>query len=255
MSTSRNFIAVGCKVSLSAVSILSALFLTSCGWNSFGSDQPGLGDKHTIILQFDDNQSGWSAGFSDYPIIYEADYQLMSGVEQLPPPLENTMGLNVSGNNHSDDLFMFVKKRFAGFAPNQHYQLSFEITFATNVPNNCIGSGGSPGEGVTVKAGASVTEPLAVNDGNGYYRMNIDKGDQSVGGSDAITIGDFANSKPCEDDNFNYELKTLDNSSNPFSVFTDDEGALWLLFGTDSGFEAITSIYYVSGRVVATKID
>jgi hypothetical protein len=179
---------------------------------------------------------------------------LKSGYEQLPSPLENVSGLNVSGNNHSDDLFMFIKKKFSGFEPNTGYQLRFEITFATNAPSECMGVGGPPGEGVAVKAGATVLEPLPYDDGSGSYLMNIDKGNQISGGSDAITIGDFANTKKCEDGDFAYELKTLSNEGNTFTVYTESDGELWVLFGTDSGFEAVTSIYYVSGAIVATKM-
>jgi hypothetical protein len=148
---------------------------------------------------------------------------------------------------------MFIKKSFSGFEPNTRYQLQFEITFATNVPGGCIGVGGSPGESVYLKAGATVSEPLAFDDGSGFYLMNIDKGNQSSDGSAAINIGDFANSKDCEDGDFSYELKTLSNEENSFSILTESDGVLWILFGTDSGFEATTSIYYLNGSVIAIR--
>ena len=83
--------------------------------------------------------------------------------------------------------------------------------------------------------------------------MNIGKGNQLADGSDAITIGDFANSKNCNDGDFSYELKTLANLQNSFSIVTGADGSFWVLFGTDSGFEGTTSIYYVSGSFVVTK--
>ncbi|VAW54220.1 hypothetical protein MNBD_GAMMA06-1286 [hydrothermal vent metagenome] len=200
---------------------------------------------------------GWLSGFSDYPVNPDTDYQLTSGLSQLPPPLESISGFNLSGTNRSDDLFMFIKKRFSGFAPNTQYQLQFEITFASNAPAGCIGAGGAPGEAVTIKAGASIVEPLAINNGNDVYQMNIDKGNQKNSGSNAINIGDFANSKNCEDNDFTYELKTLNNDSTPFSIFTNSDGALWILLSTDSGFESTTSIYYISGtiRIKRQEID
>ncbi len=149
---------------------------------------------------------------------------------------------------------MFIKKQFSGFEANTQYQLQFEITFATNAPAGCIGIGGAPGEAVTVKAGATATEPLPLDNGNGSYLMNIDKGNQRIGGNDAMSVGDFANAKDCADDDFSYELKTLLNIENSFSAFTGTDGTLWILFATDSGFEGTTSIFFVSGKLVATRI-
>jgi hypothetical protein len=229
-------------------SIFIIVFLSACGGGSSGGDNPSDG-----VITFDFS-TGWESGFSEYPVGGEENYELESGFGQLPAPLESRSGFNVSGNNHSADLFMFIKKRFLGFEPNTLYQLAFEITFATNAPYGCAGVGAAPGEGVSIKAGASVVEPQAYNDGSGFYLLNIDKGAQANSGSDAITLGDFANSKNCEEDDFTYELKTLTNSDNEFSVYSDSDGALWVLFGTDSGFEATTSIYYVAGSVVATKM-
>lgn len=226
------------------------LALVSCG----GSDGPSRPDDDRVVeFQFDGN-SGWEAGFSDFPVGEEELFELRAEFEALPAPLEDQFGLNVVGANRSDDLFMFVKRPFGGFEPHAQYDLQFEITFATNAPSNCAGIGGAPGESVYVKAGATPTEPTAENDGTDFYRMNIDKGNQSIGGSDAIVIGDFANSRDCEDEDFSYELKTLTSDENAFSTFADSEGVLWVLFGTDSGFEGTTSIYYLEGRVTASPL-
>lgn len=235
--------------------ILLMLAITACGGSSSKlNNSPPLNNNMRIEFQFKNEINRWDAGFADYPVDEEKLYELKAELKHLPSPLENYFGFNISGKNHSDDLFMFIKKRFSGFEPNTQYQIRFEIIFATNAPSGCTGVGGPPGEGVTLKTGATILEPLSDNNGSGFYLMNIDKGNQSYGGSDAIKIGDFSNSKRCEDDDFTYELKTLNNEGNPFSVFTDFNGMLWILFGTDSGFEATTNIYYVSGSIVATKM-
>jgi hypothetical protein len=230
--------------------IFLLISVVSCGGESSESRTPSNYDLQ-IEFDFNNDIDGWEADFADYPAVDEPSYELMSQFTWLPYPLESYYGLNVSGNNHSDDLFMFIKKKFTGFEPNAEYLLQFEITFASNAPKGCVGAGGPPGEGVTIKAGATVIEPLPYIDDFGYYRMNIDK---DRGESDAISIGDFANSKVCEDGDFSYELKTLNSGESTFSVFTESDGVLWLLFGTDSGFEATTSIYYISGRVFASKV-
>ncbi|MFW6309857.1 MAG: hypothetical protein ACOC1D_02035, partial [Prolixibacteraceae bacterium] len=141
-----------------------------------------------------------------------------------------------------DDLFMFVKKQVDGLQPNAGYLVSFEVQFATNVPEGTAGIGGSPGESVWIKAGAVQHEPIPEQEDNAgvmYYRMNIDKGGQSQGGSDMQVLGDFSN----ETDQDQYTLKTV-TSENPVPVTTDNNGQLWLIVGTDSGFEGNTTIYY-----------
>lgn len=224
--------------------------LISCGSTSSPNvESPPNNEKSQIDFTFNNGADGWLAGFSDYPVNPTADYQLTSGISLLPSPLNSISGFNLSGKNRSDDLFMFIKKRFSGFVPNTQYQLQFEITFASNAPSGCIGVGGAPGEAVTIKVGASNIEPLALNNGNNVYQMNIDKGNQKTSGSNAINIGDFANTKNCDDGDFSYELKTLNNDSTPFSVFTNSDGDLWFLLSTDSGFESTTSIYFISGTV------
>ena len=72
-----------------------------------------------------------------------------------------------------------------------------------------------------------------------YYRMNIDKSNQSQGGEDMMVIGDFSN----DTDQNVYTLKSV-TSQTPFQVQANSDGELWLVVGSDSGFEGTTSIYY-----------
>jgi hypothetical protein len=218
-----------------------------------GGDSDPLQDE--VVYQFDLNNSdhNWQVGFADYPEGEEEFYELASDWKQLPAPLNHLNGLNVSGNNHSDDLFMYVKRKLEGLKPNTRYSLSFYIQFATNADTGCVGAGGPPGEGVVIKAGATHYEPVADHESGGSIRMNIDHGDHDVGGSDAIVIGDFANTQTdCTDEI--YELKSLDNSSRAFQVFTGEEGSLWALFATDSGFEGLTSIYFTYLEIRAKQL-
>lgn len=233
-----------------------AVLLTGCG---SGHDDyhhlPPAGAKPTIFVDdFNNGIDGWKVGFSDYPAGQETFYELTSGFVALPVELgANRKGLNVSGNNHSDDLYMFITRKITGLEPNTRYDLEFEVSFGSNVASGCSGVGGAPGEGVTIKAGASKIEPVAVNNGAGHYLMNIDKGNQAVGGSDAIAIGNFANGRSCESAENSYLKKTLKSEKGAFSTFSAADGSLWILFSTDSGYEATTSIYYMNTKVIATK--
>lgn len=191
-------------------------------------------------FEFTSDAEGWTGDFADYPVGSAESYKLEFEHTTLPAPLDETEGaLRLSGFNKSDDLFMFIKRKISGLEPNTTYYATFYVEFASNVPDGLYGVGGSPGESVFVKAGATQTEPDREEDDMNYYRMNIDKGGQSQGGADMVMIGDFSNDTASDD----YTLKTVTND-NRFSVTSDANGELWLIAGTDSGFEATTTIYY-----------
>lgn len=212
-----------------------ALLMLSC---SKEDDQKTEGPK-TYSYEFSDNTEGWTGGFADYPEGGESFYELNFSYDSLPTPLDlNDGSLMITGNNHSDDLFMYVKKKIDGLTPGKTYKLLFSIEFASNIADNTTGVGGSPGESVTIKAGASDIEPDKVLE-NGFYKMNIDKNNQTNGGEDMIVLGDFSN----DTENSVYTLKTISNTD-AFEVQTNSKGELWLIVGTDSGFESTTTIYY-----------
>lgn len=227
---------------LLALTALAFLWIaTAC--NGTTSPDPGI-----EVLEFDFTEAthGWVGGFSDFPPEWEERMELESGHEPLPAEVEREgRGLRIAGSNNSDDLFMFWKGRAEGLRPDAEYLADFEVEFATEAPSGCAGIGGPPGEAVTVKVGATPLEPRPVIEeagGQDYYRMNIDKGNQSSGGDDALVIGDVAStSTDCND--WTWEMKTL-ASEEPFRVTTDSDGALWLLVGTDSGFEGRTRLFY-----------
>ena len=220
------------------VALLIALF--AC--KDKNHDQP---PPMEFLWDFSTGTDGWTGDFADYPVGEEEFYELVFEHDTLPNPLDqNQFALKLSGNNHSDDLFMFAKKKISGLEPTTVYYVTFTIEFATDVPDGTMGVGGSPGESVYVKAGASVTDPRKVIGEDNFYRMNIDKNNQSQNGEDMVVIGNFANGT----DQFVYTLKTVSNEK-PFRVTSDDFGNLWLIIGTDSGFEATTTIYYNKVKV------
>ena len=110
----------------------------------------------------------------------------------LPSGLEGR-AIYISGNNHSDDLFMFFQQQLMGLRPNTAYQMQFEIELASNTPEGLMGIGGSPGESVYIKAGAAGHEPELITDEIGWLRLNIDKGNQESEGENMINLGTLAN--------------------------------------------------------------
>lgn len=194
-------------------------------------------------FEFMNGTEGWAGDFADYPNEPNVDdfYKLEFSHSTLPSPLNSSEGaLRQSGDNHSDDLFMFIKTKITGLEPNTDYQIDIEIEIATNAASGSVGVGGSPGESVFIKAGGSTNEPMKVLDhSDNHYRMNIDKGNQSQDGANMKLIGDFANGTDLDE----YKLKIL-KTNTPVNVMSDSNGLLWIIIGTDSGFEATTTIYY-----------
>ena len=194
-----------------------------------------------VEFSFDAGSEGWEVGFADLPIDYEPTiYELDSSHRRLPDGLEGS-GVYIQGHNRSDDLFMFMKRRIDGLQPSTVYTVRATVQLAANVPAGLAGIGGSPGSSVFVKAGASTKEPEGVEDNSGYLRMNIDKGNQATGGDSMVVLGNVENPEVLD---VEYRFKTLDGSGLPVDVATDEEGGLWLIVGTDSGFEGLTTLYY-----------
>ena len=201
--------------------------------------QDGLGGNFSF--DFESDAEGWMVGFADLPVDYDQSiYELAHEHRPLPDGLEGS-GIYVQGHNRSDDLFMFLKRRVDGLRPNMAYTVSAYVDLATNVPTALFGIGGSPGESVFVKAGASTVEPVGEEDSSRYIRMNIDKGNQANGGASMVVLGNVAHREVA---NREYRIKTLDNANLPLTVTTDNEGQVWLIVGTDSGFEGLSRLYY-----------
>ena len=202
---------------------------------------PPASSSTTFEFAFDDDAQGWEVGYADLPVDYDQSiYELEHGHRTLPDGLEGS-GIYIQGHNRSDDLFMFLTRQVDGLTPDATYEVSASIDLATNVPAGSVGIGGSPGSSVYVKAGASTKKPEAVVDQNQYFRMNIDKGNQSRGGTDMTVLGNVENPNVAESE---YRIKTLETTDPHLTVTANGEGAVWLIAGTDSGFEGLSAFYY-----------
>jgi len=124
------------------------------------------------------------------------------------------------------------------------------VEFATSAASGCSGIGGPPGESVYLKAGAANFEPKS-EAVDGFFEMNIDKGQQAAGGKDAVVLGHVGNnSGDCTGNTWEYKTLTLDS----FTVQTDVWSRIWLIIGTDSGFEGRTTLYYTNIKVKLTEV-
>lgn len=221
----------GCPAAL----VLSLLWL-------LGGTAVPAGAGLRLEFNFAESSHGFVAGFADYPTNQSPDFfELTHGWTARPPELGGAPALFISGSNRSDDLWMHWKRRVTGLRPNTEYVLTMELQLASKYATGLFGIGGAPGDSVFVKTGASALEPLAVVSNEGWYRLNLDKGNQAVGGTDLLSRGTIA--KP-EDGNELHVLLTRSHHGRPQVVRTAADGSLWLIFGTDSGFEGTTSLYY-----------
>ncbi|MEX0608016.1 MAG: hypothetical protein WD016_01740 [Balneolaceae bacterium] len=216
------------------VCILLACLFHGCGTTE---TDPEIAGEYEF--NFRESEHGWEAFFTDYNVGWGDDMELTSDYRSLPEPLNTEdNGHYLSAVNLSDDVKMLLRREVEGLEPNTAYQVNFTVGFATNVPSGCAGIGGAPGEAVNVIADASEIMPEAFLDAENenYFRLNVQhRGGPQEWYQNAI-LGDIANSRECEA-GYEYEIKEVNSEGNPDEVTTNEEGRVWLFFGTRSGFE------------------
>ncbi len=237
----RNLIVLTAIVALGAI-------VTACVTPPPSPD-PYVPETVTKHFDFRDGKLGWEAGFAEYS--EGMDIEPDSGLRPLPDELGvDGTGFYVESMNRSDDVFMYLTRGLTaddGIAANCDYRVTFEIVFASDAPTGAVGIGGPPGESVFLKAGAAAVQPEPYLDENDYWMMNVDKGGGNSGEGDAATIVDTVeNGLPAEEVDFsNLPYVTLERThEHSYTVTSSEDGNLWLLVGTDSGFEGLTGIYY-----------
>jgi len=191
-------------------------------------------------FDFSDCDHGWVAGFADYDVDEPAKFQLEHGFRARPVELGPGGSLFISGMNRSDDLFMYYKKKLSGLPRSSPCSLSFSIELASKYISE-VGVGGNPGLGVTLKGCASKTEPVLGADG----RLDIDIGAQQNPGSDSTVLGHI--DKPV--DGTDRYVLIQRGSEKRLKSETAADGSLWVLIGSDSGYEGKTALYYTKFEI------
>lgn len=234
------------------IALLLPLAAVACGY--------GDNDDITAVeisYDFNEGDGGWVAEFSDFDPGFTME--LDAGVEPLPGSLEQDgTGFMLAGTNRSDDLFMFLKRSIGpedGIQAGQAYQVTYHIVFASSAPTGCAGIGGPPGESVYLKAGAVSEEP-EVELVDGFRQLTVDKSNQSSGGEDVWLVGNIANGIPCEQAiNAGYPFEVVEREyQHDADVTVGDDSELWLIVGTDSGFEGRTTLYYIEIEVLLEPV-
>ena len=197
-------------------------------------------DKSSALrFDFEDGDCGFVPIFSDYPNSegVEEFYEMKHEHGEIPI-FEAGKGLFISGNNHSDDLFMGYFKKIDGLVVGQKYEFNIKFKIATNVPAGMFGVGGSPGESVYVKSGITAVKPENTVDETGNFRLNIDGGHQGESGNDMSVVGTIAKQDEMNPDGYDFNVYEL-----CAAAAANENGEVYLIIGTDSGFESTTAYY------------
>lgn len=205
-----------------------------------------------LVLRFDFNEGsgGWLAGYTDYGL-ETADLQRIAEIRRLPEEVDSSrFGYFVQSMNRSDDIFMYLKRPLTpamGLKPDMRYNATIDVEFLSNAPEGCAGVGGPPAEAVTLKAGVMRHEPVPMLVGN-YVDISVDKGQQVTGGRDAGVVSHIGNGRACEDPDgpFVFLHRVYHHGED---VVSREDGTLWVMVGTDSGYEGLTQLYYYSIQV------
>ena len=221
--------------------LIAAILLVVLSSCSMADKAEGI-EIFSMNFDFSQGSEGWTADFTDYPVNEDplADSVYQWKAEFIPGAVETNGGsaYMISCNNMSGDVFMFLKKKIDGLRPNTNYNVVYEIRLSSNAV---------AGQGIILKGGASELEPKKVIE-DGYYVLNIDKGTDTTSGENAVSFGDIGAASPSN--GYSYTTKTNSNSYQPFITRTNSKGELWLVLGTDSLFEGVTTVYFMNINLV-----
>ncbi len=222
--------------------IITASVLSGCDVTD--SDTPA----QTFEYHFDESEHGWEGFFTGYNVGWEDDMELTTDYRNLPEPLDTTQhALYISALNQSDNVKMLFRKQVEGLEPNTNYAIETTVRFATDAPANCPGIGGPIGDAVNLIISADPVRPEAFVEDD-YYWLNLQyQNEDSQEWYQNRVIGDIGNTKECGE-GYEYELKDVSSDGDQVEFTSDEEGRAWLLFGTRSGFEGRTSLYYTYFR-------
>jgi hypothetical protein len=219
------------------------LTLIGCEGKENKPDNPPL-----QIFEFSQNTQGWSSFFSDYPVGSEEFYELQFQHTNLPVPLNtNTFALKLSGNNHSDDLMSLIYRKFEGLQPNADYAVTFDVDIASIAQSNSVGAGGSPD--LFLGAGGISQVPANSIDGLNIYRSNFEGFQDGKSNNVFKMLGRIGVS----DNTTEWTMINRNNIDAPIILKTNSNGELWLMMGTDSGFEATTTLYFTKITIRFTQ--
>jgi hypothetical protein len=198
-------------------------------------------------FDFTQDDSGFESVFADYHDDGHNFETFEMAYERVVISGTTNPGLRLQGHNRSDDLFMGIVKELSGLKASTTYTLTLSFTLYTEAEAGSIGIGGSPADSVYVKAGFTNVLPEVIEGQNGLWVLNIDKGQQSQGSAGIPVVGTMA--KP-EGSEAGFVSKGFEVT---LTLKTDASGKLWLVIGSDSGYEGLT-VYYLDDIAITATV-
>lgn len=193
-------------------------------------------------ISFGGGAPGWIGGASDYLVAWDGQMDLVLEPRLAPGSSGAPDAFYTRGVNRSDDLFLFIKRRFTGLAPGRGYDARFCAKVVTNLG----------GQNLIGKAGATTVEPVVgvvSMSGEPYFWMNVDKGLQANAGPDSRLLGRL---RAFGDERAGYAATTL-CTTEAMPVTADGDGAIWIYAGAESDFEGVGEAYWLRVDVQLTE--
>lgn len=220
------------KKYLTWAKLVFLLSLAACN----SEERNNVDPVRTMISEFQTGIEGWTG---DYALYNRADTTKVAFAmerDSLPSDIDSLRwSLRLAGTNVGDSLFLFLKKEIAGLNPGKTYQVSFDINLATNFPD----LPGAAGTMISLKAGASATEPVKILS-NGYYNLSLKKGLWNQDGAEMSVIGNLVNNSA----RAQYQIVNRNNGSKTVIVKPGSDGKIWVCIGEDIRYKGRAVIYY-----------
>jgi len=228
------------KISIVLAFALIIPLLVSCTRNEDNED-PKIPVRE---FYFDNDAEGFAPIFADFSPWGLSDsevrdyYQMTYSRKMIPVKEAESYGLYIASMNRSDDIFMGYVKEISGLTANTKYTFQISFKLATDVEAGLSGPGGAPGESVFVKVGVATEYPIVGTAPDGSKRiLNVDIGIQAHGGRDLVVVGNMA--KPVgSTEGFVFKSMSVERVAT-----TNSAGQIFLIIGTDSGYEGFTEYY------------
>jgi len=207
-----------------------------------------VSSKKEWTFDFEKDNSSFKEIFADYHDDGNnyTTYEMTFGREMIPGQ-SNSQALFINGSNRSDDLFMGFSKQLDGLKKDTLYHFTLSFVLGTSAEACSIGIGGSPADSVYMKAGFVNEEPKVAFDENMIFRLNIDKGNQSEGGLTLPVVSTMAKAEGSKE---GYGLKTIKVE---IDLKSNADGSVYLVIGSDSGYEGLTRYYLDDVLITATQ--
>ena len=214
----------------------------------------------TLNINFnEDPHNTWLGGATDFTLNTEPSDVIIEIQKVLSFDLN---AMRLSGRNNSDDLFLYIRKKFSDLNPNTLYEFQYEVDIITDMPTGCLGVGGGGADAVFFRAGTSSFEPTEITQGGTTFETwcrvkqpnTVYFGNQSQDGLLSKVIGTIANTQTDCGGNKIFEEKKL-TSNKKVITKTNSFGEVWHHFGIDSGYESYSEVYIKSIKIIYNKFE